>query len=69
MKTEVKTQDMLDYIQGVFTMYLEEREQYGPDERGVRRLFFECLGMKKMVENLIGVPVNLQKDGKVTTGF
>ena len=69
MLTEVKTENLLDYIQAIFTMYLEEREKYGPDDRVVTRLFHEVIGMKKMTENLIHTPVNLQKDGKVTTGY
>lgn len=69
MEEYVKTQDLLDYIQEIFTMYLEEREEYGSDDRTVIRLFHHCMGMKTMVENLIHTPVNLRKDGKVTTGF
>lgn len=68
-KTEVETQSMLDYIQELFTDWLADREKYGPDDRIVDHVFHQLIGMKTMVEILIGTPVNLQKDGKVTTGF
>lgn len=68
MKTEVKTKDLLAYIQDLFTEYLEDRERYGNNPREEHRLQ-QLLGMKDMVENLIGEPVNLRKDGRVTTGF
>ena len=69
MKTEVKTEDMLDYIQSMYTQWMESREHFGPDDRCVKDDLKGLLAMRIMTENLIGEPVNLRKDGQVTVGF
>ena len=69
MLESVKTHDMLNYIQALFTEYLANCEKYGRNGIREKDLLQQLLGMKTMVENLFGTPVNLQRDGKVTTGL
>ena len=61
-------QKMLNYLQQMLTKFQEEEKRYGWDERLESKLD-GMLACKDMVEALIGKPVNLQLDGKVTVGF
>ena len=69
MKQFVSSADMLSYLQYLLTDFMEEKEKYGPDDRIVNRKMHDMIACKNMVEGLLSVPVNLQIDGKVTTGF
>jgi hypothetical protein len=69
MKETVKTQVLLGYLQALLTEYMMEVEQFGSDDRIVKKKLTGMLACKSMVENVIGEPVNLGKNGIVTTGF
>ena len=69
MKNTVEVKEMLSYLQSMLDRFVKEKEQFGIEERGVQNLMTRMLACKDMVETLIGEPVNLQKDGKVTVGF
>ena len=67
--TGIKPETILRHLQARYTDALEEGKKYGQDDRVYRRKIEQCIGMKELVEELLGVPVNLQLDGLVTTGF
>ena len=67
--TGIKPETILRYLQARYTDALEEGKKYGQDDRIYRRKIEQCIGMKELVEELLRVPVNLQRDGLVTTGF
>lgn len=69
MRNTVTSKEMLDYLQMFLTAWLEDKNKYGMEDRIVQRDTDRLLACKSMVEALIGVPVNLQLDGKVTTGL
>jgi len=69
MKTEIKTETILNHLQARWTDALAEGKRWGPEDRVYQRKVDWCIGMKELVEELIETPVNLQLDGKVTTGF
>jgi hypothetical protein len=69
MNETVKTEDLLNYLQALLNEFMEDREAYGPGDRIVQKKMHGMIACKEMVEALIRVPVNLQKDGKVTVGF
>lgn len=65
----IPAESMIDYLQSMMDDFMEERERFGDDDRIVNKKLDAMIQCKNMVENLIGMPVNLQKDGKVTVGF
>lgn len=67
--TGIMPETILRHLQARYTDALEEGKKYGQDDRVYRRKIEQCIGMKELVEELIGIPVNLQRDGLVTTGF
>ena len=69
MKTEIKTETILNHLQTRWTDALAEGKRWGTEDRVYQRKVEWCIGMKELVEELIGAPVNLQLDGQVTTGF
>ena len=69
MKKSVSSESMLAFLQCLLDDWNSEREKFGDDDRIVVKKFSEMIGCKDMVECLIGCPVNLGKDGKVSVGF
>lgn len=65
----ISADQMINYLQAKLTRFQKELEKYGPEDRVVNRMMDEMIACKEMVEALIGAPVNLQQDGKVTIGF
>lgn len=57
---------MISYLQAELTNFKEEFAKYGREDRMVNKMFDTMIANKEMVETLIGKPVNLGKDGKVT---
>lgn len=72
---ELMKYGMLRYLQGMMNDFKEwEKRAEGKTEDSVERKWMmdkmhAMIACKEMVECLIGEPVNLQKDGKVTVGF
>ena len=62
-------EQMINYLQQMLDRFTDEMERYGKDDRIVEKRFDDMIACKEMVEALIGEPVNLQKDGRVTVGF
>ena len=60
--------DLVEYLQSQMNNFQEELKKFGPDDRIVVRKFDAMIANKEMVEAVIGKPVNLGKDGKVTVG-
>ena len=61
-------EQMIAYLQNMLDRYKRDEERFGMDETTERKLD-EMIACKEMVECLIGEPVNLGLDGKVTIGF
>ena len=85
MKQTVNSTAMIQYLQELMDAYKEEEQMfnewaanrefkledvtvYGKTD-SARRQMRNMIACKEMVEALIGEPVNLRKDGKVTVGF
>ena len=69
MRETIRTETMLQYLQEVLDDFMKNKEKFGSDCDFVRYKMDMMIGAKEMVEALIGEPVNLQKDGKVTVGL
>lgn len=69
MKESVPTEVLLRYLQSMLDDFIECRERWGSDDKIVHDKLIGMLACKDMVEALIHTPVNLQMDGRVTTGF
>lgn len=64
------TKEMLiGYLQSQMNDFKKDEAKYGLDDRFTLSKLDAMIACKEMVESLIGEPVNLQSDGKVTTGF
>ena len=72
---ELMRYGMLRYLQGMMDDFKQwEARAEGKDKGSVEHEWMmskmhAMIACKEMVECLIGEPVNLQKDGKVTVGF
>lgn len=62
-------EQMLAYLQSMMDEFKRREEKFGLDNVYTEDLLTQMIGCKEMVETLIGEPVNLRKDGKVTVGF
>ena len=69
MDKVITAQTMIDYLQWMMDNWQQERDEFGKDDRIVKSDMHAMISCKNMVEGLIGMPVNLQLDGKVTVGF
>lgn len=69
MIESVSTETLLHYLQSMLDDFMDEKARYGSDDRMVHHKLTGMLACKDMVEALIRTPVNLQMDGRVTTGF
>ena len=69
MNKTFTAEQMLGYLQSALDDFMQTKERFGSDDDFVHYKMEMMIGAKEMVEALIGLPVNLQKDGKVTVGF
>lgn len=60
---------MINYLQSMMNSFKRDEARYGLDDRIVLHKLDAMIACKEMVEALIGEPVNLQQDGRVTVGF
>ena len=60
---------MIDYLQGMLDEFIVEKNKFGISDRIVGKKLDKMLACKEMVETMIGMPINLGIDGKVTIGF
>ena len=60
---------MIDYLQGMLDEFMVEKNEFGISDRIVGKKLDKMLACKEMVETMIGMPINLGIDGKVTIGF
>jgi len=67
--TTFTKEDLLRYLQSQMDDFKRNEERFGLEDRIVEHKLDAMIACKEMVEALIQEPVNLQKDGKVTTGF
>ena len=65
----ITEESLINYLQSQMNDFIKEKERYGVEDRIVDRKYDAMIACKEMVESLIGEPVNLGLDGKVTTGF
>lgn len=62
-------EQMIGYLQSMMNNFKKEEARYGIEDRVVLKKLDDMIACKEMVEALIGEPVNLGIDGKVTVGF
>lgn len=62
-------QKMIDYLQAQMDEFKAEEAKYGKEDRIVLKKLDAMIACKEMAEALIGQPVNLGMDGKVTVGI
>lgn len=60
---------MIDYLQGMLDEFMVEKNKFGISDRIVGKKLDKMLACKEMAETMIGMPINLGIDGKVTIGF
>lgn len=65
----ITRKEMIGYLQDMMDDFKAKEARWGVEDREVIHSLDAMIACKCMVENLIGEPVNLQKDGKVTVGF
>ena len=65
----ITVENMIAYLQSMMDDYKKTVERYGVDDVMVDAKCDAMIACKEMVETLIQMPVNLQKNGKVTVGF
>ena len=65
----VNAEMMINYLQSQMDDFEKYRKRYGDNDRIVEHKLDAMIACKEMVESLIGEPVNLQMDGRVTVGF
>ena len=68
MRTFTK-EDLIAYLQSQMDDFKKWESKYGMDNPLVEFKLNNMIACKEMVENLILEQVNLQEDGRVTTGF
>lgn len=61
--------DLINYLQSQMDDFKKWEAKYGIEDRIVEKKLNALIANKNMVEAIIGKPVNLGKDGKVTVGF
>ena len=66
---QVSQETMLNYLQMMLTAWKLDVDRYGRSDRQVQKDLDRMCACKSMVETLIGVPVNLEINGRVTVGF
>ena len=69
MKATVTREQMIDYLQNKLDRFKVLEEKYGFENEYVSEFFDEMIACKEMAEVLLGEPVNLGLNGKVTVGF
>lgn len=62
-------EQMINYLQSMMDDFKKEEARFGSEDRIVNKKLDAMIACKEMVEALIGEPVNLQFDGRVTVGF
>lgn len=69
LNKNISADSMIEYLQSMMDDVQEEIKNFGTKDRVVNRKIDAMIACKEMVECMIGAPVNLRKDGKVTVGF
>lgn len=62
-------EQMINYLQSMMDEFKKREARLGIENDYTVELLDKMIACKEMVETLIGEPVNLQMDGKVTVGF
>ena len=60
---------MISYLQSMLDEYQKRVEHFGYEHPYSDEIFDKMIACKEMAEALIGEPVNLGVNGKVTIGF
>ena len=60
---------MINYLQSMMDEFKRREAKFGIDNPYTEELLDKMIACKEMAEALIGEPVNLGLDGKVTVGF
>lgn len=62
----ITEQNLINYLQSQLDDFNEDKARYGISNHMVSKKFDAMIACKEMAETLIGKPVNLGRDGKVT---
>lgn len=62
-------EQMINYLQSMMDNFKKEEAKYGIEDRMVLKKLDDMIACKEMAEAIIGEPVNLGLNGKVTIGF
>ena len=68
-EVRIMEKKMIDYLQGMLDEFMVEKNKFGISDRIVGKKLDKMLACKEMAETMIGMPINLGIDGKVTIGF
>lgn len=68
MRTFTKA-DLIGYLQSQMDDFMKWESKYGMENPLVEFKLNNMIACKEMVESLLGEQVNLQADGRVTTGL
>ena len=60
---------LINYLQSQMDDFQKEKARHGMEDRIVIKKLDAMIACKEMAEALIGEPVNLGMDGKVSVGF
>ena len=60
---------IINYLQSMLNEFKKREERYGIDSEYTLEFLHKMIACKEMAEDLIKEPVNLGKNGIVTTGF
>lgn len=66
---DLSKDQLIAYLQSQMDNFKKEERRYGIGDRIVVSKLDAMIACKEMVEALIGEPINLRHDGKVTVGF
>lgn len=69
MREVITGEELIDYLQQMLSAWIQDKDRYGAGDEWVKKDMDRMLACKDMVEALIHEPVNMGKDGTVTTGF
>ena len=62
-------EQLIAYLQSQMDDFMKEKARHGNEDRIVIEKFDAMIACKEMAEALIGEPVNLGMNGKVSVGF
>ena len=60
---------ILSYLRSALADAIDELERFGNDDRVALKKLDAVIACKEMAEALLGYPIDLRRDGRVTVGY